>query len=107
MTDIAMKDYVDRRIDDMERRFADRFTSADRALEKAETALREYKTVSNEWRAALADQSNRMATRVELDALDSTVEAVRRDKANLDGRLLVIAIGASAVINWLLMHFGR
>lgn len=107
MTDIAMKDYVDRRLDDLERRFTDRLSSADRALDKAESALREYKAVSNEWRSALADQSNRMATRVELETVNDQLQGVRREKANLDGRLLMVAIAGSVIINFILTHFVR
>lgn len=105
MSDIAMKDYVDRRLDDMERRFTDRLSASDRALDKAESALREYKTVSNEWRSALADQSGRMATRIELENLDGQLQGVRREKANLDGRLLMVAIAGSVIINFILTHF--
>jgi hypothetical protein len=119
MTDVALKEYLDRRIDDLDkridRRFLDmerqhdqRFAATEVAGTKADAALREYKTGSNEWRDALKDANNRMATRAELEKLDEVVQSLQRAKANLDGRLVVLAGSVSlavSVLLWALTHF--
>lgn len=98
MTDVGLKEYVERLILENDRRYEQRFASADLALDKAERFLREYKASSNEWRDALKDQASRMATRDELQRLDAEVQELRRARANLDGRLFIVAGAASTVI---------
>jgi hypothetical protein len=121
MTDIALKEYFDQRLTDLERyinqRFADQdrlntqhFSAASLALDKAEMALREYKAGSNEWRDALKDANTRMATRTELDKLDDAVRELQRAKSNLDGRLLMLSGGVSvgvSIVLWALTRFLR
>jgi hypothetical protein len=118
MADIALKEYLDRRLDDlhryMDRRFTDQdrrndeqFTAAKVALDKAEQALREYKSGSNEWRDALKDANGRMATRLELDKLDDSVRELQRAKANFDGRLIVITGGMSVGVSLVLWALTR
>jgi hypothetical protein len=96
VTDVALKEYLERRIDDADRRYEQRFHAAEVALNKAEAALRDYKVGSNEWRDALKDQAARMATRDELEKLEADVQELRRARSNLDGKLLVIAAIVSA-----------
>jgi len=96
MTDVALKEYLERRIEDADRRYEQRFAAAEVALNKAEFALRDYKAGSNEWRDALKDQAARMATRSELEKVDLQVQELRRARANLDGKLLMVAAIISA-----------
>ena len=108
VTDVALREYLERLIHETDRRYEQRFAQADVALNKAEVALREYKVGSNEWRDALKDANNRMATRDELDKLDSAVQDLQRAKANLDGRLLVLSGGVSGLVSvmlWALTRF--
>ena len=110
VTDVSLRDYVERRLDDLEGRLSDRFISAERALEKAEASLQEYKTSSNEWRGALRDAAARMVSRAEHDVLSDQIQELRREKANLDGRLAIIAALAGSVgalVGGLAMKFLR
>jgi hypothetical protein len=129
---VSWKEYVDTRFSDFERRITERFDASDDAVTKAERTMNERLNGMNEFRDALKDQSSRMATRVELDKTDADVgslrdvlgrmatrdemgkveEAVhdlRRHKANMDGRLLVvtgiISIGVSLGV-WALSKVG-
>jgi len=97
MTDVALKEHLERVIAEHDRRYEQRFTAAEIALTKAELALRDYKVGSNEWRDALKDQSSRMATREELDKVDRGLQQLQRDKANLDGKLLVASAVTAAL----------
>lgn len=88
MADVPLKEYIDQRMQDFERRLIDRFTLNDRRLD-----------AMNEFREALKDQANRMATRVELEKLDGDVRELQRAKANYDGRVLVTVSVLSLVIS--------
>ena len=108
MTDVALKEYFDRRLEDLERRIQDRFMQGDSAVTKAERTMNERLNSMNEFRDALRDQANRMATRMELDKLEEDVQELRRVKANLDGRLVVLSGGislATSVIIWLFSRY--
>jgi len=110
VTDVSLRDYVERRLEDLEGRLSDRFISAERALEKAEASLQEYKTSSNEWRGALRDAAARMVSRAEHDVLSEQIQELRREKANLDGRLAVVAALAGsigALMGWVVTRFIR
>ena len=52
-------------LDALKELMLERFRNADRALDKAESALHEYKIASNEWRGALTDARTLMMTRAE------------------------------------------
>jgi hypothetical protein len=97
MTDVALKEYLERRIDDLDRRIMERFVNSDQSVAKAERTMNERLNSMNEFRDALKDQANRMATRIELDLTNSRVEELRRDKSRFDGGLLVLSGGVSLV----------
>jgi CHASE3 domain sensor protein len=110
MTDVALKEYLERRLDDLARRLDDRTAQNDVAVAKAERMMNDRLNSMNEFRDALRDQANRMATRVEVERLDQTVQELQRARANLDGRLLVVSAGISiavSIVLWLLTRFVR
>ncbi len=107
MTDVALREYLERRIDDIERRMLDRFLLNDQALTKAEMMMTARLNAMNEFRDALKDQANRMATRMELEKVDESVRELQRAKANLDGRLFVISGLISASVAFLLWALTR
>lgn len=105
---------VDHRLVEQEKLVFQRFTLVDLALTKAEQAMGARLNSMNEFRDALKDQTARMATRQELDRVVSDmqdnreklgrlptlsaferlvedVQELRRTKANMDGRLAMIA----------------
>lgn len=98
MTDVGIRDYLERRIDDLDKRVAERFLMNQDAVDKAEKTMNERLNSMNEFRDALRDQANRMATRVELEKLDEAVQELRRAKANLDGRLMTVGALVSALV---------
>ena len=107
MTDVALKEYFDRRLDDLDRRFTDRFVLADSAVAKAERTMNERLNSMNEFRDALRDQSARMAPRSEMDKIDEAVRELQQAKANLDGRLVVLSGSISLAVSVLLWTIGR
>lgn len=104
MTEPTLREIL-ARLHEMDRRVEQRFQYSDKAIDKAEAAMNERLAGMNEFRDTLRDQAGRMATRVELDALNATVEGMRREKSNTDGRLAVVAfvvsIMASLLVAWL------
>jgi hypothetical protein len=74
MSDVPLLQHIERRIDDTDRRVTERFDVLDRVL-------------------ALKDSHSRS----EHEKLLVAVQALQNAKANLDGRMLVLAFGASAV----------
>ena len=107
MTDVALKEYLDQRLDDFRIQVLDRFRLADDAVAKAERTMNERLNSMNEFRDALRDQSNRMATRSEVEKIDEAVRDLQRAKANLDGRLLVLSGSLSLTISIVLWMIGR
>jgi len=118
VTDVALKEYFERRIDDLEkhvfrriddmdRRYAQWLDLNDEAINKAEQTMNARLNAMNEFREALKDQANRMATRVELQSMADQVEELRRNRANLDGRLAVVSGGVSLVISLAIWFLSR
>jgi chromosome segregation ATPase len=101
VTDVALREYLERLIHETDRRYSERFAASDIALSKAETALREYKAGSNEWRDALKDANHRMATRAEVEKLDQQVQGLQRSRANLDGRIMTVSAIVSVIVGLL------
>ena len=99
MTDVALKDYLERLISEADRRYEQRFAASEQAVLKAERGMANRLDAMNEFREALRDQSNRMATRVEVEKLDETVQSLARAKANLDGRLMGLSGGISILVS--------
>jgi len=66
------------------------FASAEKASEKTDQALKEYKSSSNEWRATLNDIVARMITRVDFEAhqklIDSKISDLRESRSSNVGR---------------------
>lgn len=99
--------HLDRVIGDLDRRVEQRFASSDTAVAKAEKTMNDRLNAMNEFRDALKDQANRMATRVELEQVSNQVEELRRNKSNLDGRLAMITMAISLVVSVAMMFLSR
>jgi hypothetical protein len=96
---VGLKDYVDRRIDDLEKRIFERFTLNDAFLSKTESALRDRLQGMNEFREALKDQTNKMATRLEVEKIEREIQILTNRNANFDGRLVILSGIISIVIS--------
>lgn len=108
MSNVPLQDYIDRRLEDLERRVTERFALQSALLQASEVALRERLHGMNEIREAMKDQSNRMATRHEMERLDQIVRELQKARANLDGR--IVATGGLggvmvACLLWALTRF--
>lgn len=108
MTDVALRDHLERMIHEMDRRIDQRFGANEEAVRKAETTMSARLAGMNEFRDALKDQASRMATRDELMRVDIAVQELQRAKANLEGRLIMLSGGISMAVSIVLwMFFGR
>ena len=118
MSEVPLKEHLERLIIELdkrtdshlvevEKRLLQRFELVDIAVNKAEGALLLRLKGMNEFREALKDQASQMATRVELARLEEDVQELRREKANLDGRLAIIAGVVSLIVGlveWWVLH---
>lgn len=107
MTDIALRDYFERCLSELDRRMSERFTLMDTAVSKAEETINDRLNSMNEFRDALRDQAGRMATRLEMERIDQAVRDLQRAKSNLDGRLLVMSGAISVIVSVLLVALSR
>ena len=99
MTNVSLKEYIDRRIDELDQRLLDRFTQSDSSVAKAERTMNERLNSMNEFRDALRDQANRMATRAEVEKMNEEIQELRRAKSNLDGRMVILNVTVSAAVS--------
>lgn len=97
MSDIALKEHLERRLDDLDRRYEQRFELNELALTKAERSMSDRLAGMNEFREALKDQSSRMITRTEHERLADLVQELRQTHANLEGRLFVLPLLVSGI----------
>lgn len=95
----TLSEHFSQLMHDFDRRIELRFSLSDTAVAKAERTINDRLNAMNEFRDALKDQANRMATRVELDQIASQVEELRRNRSNFDGRLAVIAVVISLAVS--------
>jgi len=102
---VTIREYFEIQFDELDKRVSQHFNLNDKAIEKAERAIDERLGKMNEMRGALEDLGRKMASRESLDSLERVVNEIRREKANLDGRLLIIVIGANLILNWFISHF--
>lgn len=105
---VPLRDYIEQLIIEHDKRYEQRFKLMDEAVGKAERTMNERLNSMNEFRDALKDQGNRMATRVELDQVESQVQELRRAKANLDGRHAIISAAISTIVTIamaIILHF--
>lgn len=99
MTDVALKEYFERRLADLSTHIDARFEWNDAAIAKAERTMNERLNSMNEFRDALKDQASRMATRAELNKLDDQLQQLQQVKANYEGRVLVTVSFVSLIIS--------
>jgi len=99
VTDVALKEYFERRLADLSTHIDARFEWNDAAIAKAERTMNERLNSMNEFRDALKDQASRMATRAELNKLDDQLQQLQQVKANYEGRVLVTVSFVSLIIS--------
>jgi hypothetical protein len=104
---VSLKEYIDRRVDDLGQRMVDRFVLNATAVAKAELTMNDRLNSMNEFREALKDAQARMATRAEMDKIDLAVRELQQAKANFDGRLVVFSGGISVVTSLILWGLTR
>jgi hypothetical protein len=100
MTDVPIRDYVDRAVDFLQAEIDRREASRTRAVEKAEEDINRRLSAMNEFRAAMADQAGRMVTRdaadkqhaALADRLDKIEAAVDRQRGRQAAYAAIITI---------------
>jgi len=64
---VSLREFMERVLAERELRYMQMFRSAGEAVEKAESALREYKALANEFRGTLKDQAVNLMPRTEAE----------------------------------------
>ena len=99
MSDVSQKEYFDRVIHDLDRRYEQRFEAQNLAIRKAEAAIDERLRGMNEFRRAMDDMTRTFTPLAAYQKLDDAVNDLQRAKANLDGRMAVISFIVSALVS--------
>lgn len=118
MTDVALKDYLERviaaevgrldqRVLNLSTLIEQQRAYADRAVEKAELAVDKRLTAMNEFRDALKDQAARMATQEQVDRVRDRVVEVEKRMAVIAATYgvlsgIVTSVISAAVLHWML-----
>jgi predicted transcriptional regulator len=103
MSDVPLKEYLEKRLDEMSCRIKQRFEEVDANVAKAEQQLNHRLEGMNEFRESLRDQSSRFMTRMEYEyahkGLDEKVRAMELAKATLEGRAATVSVLISVVVS--------
>lgn len=99
---VTIKEYLEKRIDELEKSIDRRFASADSQVKIASAALGERLNSMNEFRAQLKDQTALMLTRSESDAqhekIDSDIRSLRESRSDIQGKASGISMIVAIVI---------
>jgi hypothetical protein len=99
---VSVRDYFERRLEDLDRRFVQQHEATQRALDKAEQALGRRLDGMNEFRDALKDQSNRMATQEQLDRVrDRVIEQEKRAAVVAAVWSIIVSVIVGVLVRWL------
>ena len=101
---VSLRDFIERILHEMDKRYADRdtankeairaaFASAERAAEKTEAALKEYKVGANEWRDTVRDL---MANKA---GVETTKDWLHTDLKWVLTTLLTLAVAVWAIVH--------
>lgn len=104
---VALKEYVDQRLVDMDARIESDLRGRERAVELAERNLATRLDHLNEWRQQSLSERTTFATREMVDMLESRVRAMEQSAANYAGRFWAFGVGASVaggVLGFLLQY---
>jgi len=99
---VSLRDYFDGRLLELDKRIEQQHVSTQRALDKAEQALGRRLDGMNEFRDALRDQSNQMATREQLDRVrDRVIEQEKRVAVIAAVWSIVVSVVVGVLVRWL------
>jgi chromosome segregation ATPase len=99
---VTLRDYFERLLHERDKAWTAQLSSAQTALDKAETALTKRLEGMNEFRDTLKDQAGRFVTMDILDAkltnINNQLKTLDNYRANMEGRLWAIS-AAVTIIN--------
>lgn len=104
-TAVSLRDYLEIRIEEQDRRVEQAQQSARAAVEKAEAAIGERLILLNEFRAQSADQASKYITRPELDALMQRITQLEQSRDRVYGGILIVAL--IGVVNLVKLFWGE
>lgn len=100
---VSLKEYLSRRMDDLEKRIQTIFDMNAVAIDKAEKRMDTRLEGMNEFRDQLRDQASRFITRVEFDALmeklNASVKSLELTRATLEGKASQQGLIITAIIS--------
>ncbi len=80
---ISLREFFERVLAERDARYQAMFDSAKDAVNKADTALREYKASANEFRLTLSDQAKTLVPRTEYEGTIKELRAMNEAQAKL------------------------
>ena len=99
---VSLRDYFDGRLAEQDRRHEQQYLATQRAIDKAEQALGRRLDGMNEFREALKDQANRMATQEQLDRVrDRVIEQEKRAAVIAAFWSIIVSISVGLLVRWL------
>jgi hypothetical protein len=105
---VSLREYIDVRIAEMDKRFA----AIDRSVDLATAGVNQRLEGMNEFRKQLDSQADTFVTRKEVEAkiesIDLRLQVQEKSTANMEGRMWAIGIGATifaSLLSGLVVHF--
>ena len=95
---VALKEYIEQRLDDFEKLVDEKFASVAKATDKSEAAYNSRFALANEFRQAMSDLSGTFITRDVHDTLKERVSILENKQSNLDGKIVGWSVGVGFIV---------
>lgn len=109
MSDVSLREYIEAKLEWLDRHVAQRIGAMDTAVRIALDTLNERLKGMNEFRDSLNDLTGRLSTKAEVaaleKALDARVKSLELSGARIAGMAAVIAVIVSAIVSVIVARF--
>lgn len=84
--EVSIKEYIDQRFSDLDKFIAAKFSSSEKAVDKAEISAEQWRNQANEWRQTMNDKDKNFALKADTERIRDDVRNLQLSEAKLAGK---------------------